>query len=217
MLLPVHSRKVKCAPRTSSRLTPCSRSMRRRRRWRRAVGAPAQWRGSSTIWRVAGSSWSAAASTPWSRPGRRQGAFTPDPMLVALAVRQDAVFAYHAALELLGVGHSAWNRSAVFTARRRASLSVGPSEIGFCEDPLPLRAAELRHLGTRKVERRGKILEVTGAERTLVEGLRRPALAGGLEELLESAGAFPTLDLELLHSVLERYDTARLWAATGWF
>jgi len=149
--------------------------------------------------------------------GAPSGAFTPDPMLVALAVRQDAVFAYHAALELLGVGHSAWNRSAVFTARRRASLSVGPSEIGFCEDPLPLRAAELRHLGTRKVERRGKILEVTGAERTLVEGLRRPALAGGLEELLESAGAFPTLDLELLHWVLERYDTARLWAATGWF
>lgn len=144
-------------------------------------------------------------------------AFSPDPMLVAVAVRPDAVFAYHAALELLGVGHSAWNRSAVFTARRRASLSVGPSEIGFCEDPLPLRTADLRLLGTRKVERRGKVLEVTGPERTLVEGLRRPALAGGLEELLQSAGAFPTLDLELLREILAHYDVARLWAATGWF
>lgn len=149
--------------------------------------------------------------------GAPSGAFTPDPMLVALAVRPDAVFAYHAALELLGVGHSAWNRAAVFTARRRAPLLAEPSEISFFEDPLVLRTAELRHLGTRKVERRGRLLEVTGPERTLVEGLRRPALAGGLEELLESAGAVPALDLELLHEILVRYDTARLWAATGWF
>jgi predicted transcriptional regulator of viral defense system len=150
-------------------------------------------------------------------PGVQAGVFVPDPMLVAATARPDAVFAYHAALELLGVAHSAWTRTAVFTTRRRAPLSLGPAEIRFIEDPLPLRTAALRHLGTRKIERQSHILRVTGPERTLVDGLRRPALAGGLEELLQSAGAFPSLDLELLRDILERYDTARLWAAAGWF
>src|SRR5947199_35528 len=46
---------------------------------------------------------------------------------------------------------------------------------------------------------------------------RRPPLSGGLEELVRSASAFPTLDLGLLGKVLQRYDLANLWAATGWF
>jgi predicted transcriptional regulator of viral defense system len=150
-------------------------------------------------------------------PGVQAGAFVPDSLLVAAKARPDAVFAYHTALELLGVAHSAWARTVVFTARRRAPLALGTAEILFLEDPLPLRTADLRRLGSRGVERQGSILRVTGPERTLVECLRRPALAGGLEELLESAAAFASLDLELLHEILERYDTSRLWAAAGWF
>lgn len=150
-------------------------------------------------------------------PGIQADAFVPDPPLVAAKARPDAVFAYHAALELLGVAHSAWTRTVVFTTRRRAPLRVGTAEIRFLDDPLPLRGADRRRLGSRSVERQGSILRVTGPERTLAECLRRPALAGGLEELVESAGAFVSLDLGLLREVLERYDTARLWAAAGWF
>jgi len=51
----------------------------------------------------------------------------------------------------------------------------------------------------------------------LVEGFSRPALAGGLEELVNSAAGFTTLDLELLEEVLRRYDMAKLWGAIGWF
>jgi hypothetical protein len=61
------------------------------------------------------------------------------------------------------------------------------------------------------------MLEATGPERTLVEGFRRPALAGGLEELVRSASGFPTLDLDLLEEILRRCGVANLWAATGWF
>src|SRR5665647_342026 len=106
--------------------------------------------------------------------------------------------------------------ASVYTARRRGRLALGSAEIAFLDDPLALRTDQARHLGTRKVERRGRILEVAGPERTLVEGLRKPALAGGIEELLQSTGAFPTFDLALLREILVRYDTARLWAATGW-
>ncbi len=72
--------------------------------------------------------------------------------------------------------------------------------------------------GTRKIERQGKLLLTTGPERTLVEGFRRPALAGGgVEELVTSASGFAVLDLELLEEILKRYGIANLWAATGWF
>jgi predicted transcriptional regulator of viral defense system len=60
-------------------------------------------------------------------------------------------------------------------------------------------------------------MEVTGPERTVVEGFRRPALAGGLEEFVRSASGFPTLDLDLLEAILRRYQVGNLWAATGWF
>lgn len=150
-------------------------------------------------------------------PGSTAAALHPDPLLVAAAARPDAVFAYHSALDLLGVAHSAWSATTVFTAHRRGRLALGGGAVAFFEDPQALRARELRHLGTRRVEHRGRLLVVTGPERTLVECLRRPALAGGLEELLLSAGAFPTLDLALLDDVLDRYDTARLWTAAGWF
>jgi hypothetical protein len=67
------------------------------------------------------------------------------------------------------------------------------------------------------VEHLGEVVEVTGPERTLVEGFRRPGLVGGLGELVASASGFPSLDVELLSAVLRRYSAANLWSATGWF
>ena len=72
-------------------------------------------------------------------------------------------------------------------------------------------------MGTLKIERQGKLLLSTGPERTLIEGFRRPAFVGGLEELVTSASGFAVLDLDLLDEILKRYGIANLWAATGWF
>lgn len=80
-----------------------------------------------------------------------------------------------------------------------------------------MRAANCRKLGLRRVEYRKKILQTTGPERTLVEGFRRPAEVGGLEELINSASGFAVLDIDLLQEILQCYDIANLWAATGWF
>lgn len=143
--------------------------------------------------------------------------YQPDPFLVAAAIRPEGVFSYHSALELLGAAHSVWNQCTLFAQQRRRPLALGATSLRFLDHPKPLRSSRRRHLGTRRVERRGRLLRVTGPERTLAEGFRRPDLVGGLEELVVSAAGFPTLDLELLEEVLRRYRVRSLWAAVGWF
>jgi predicted transcriptional regulator of viral defense system len=143
--------------------------------------------------------------------------FRPDPFLVAMAMHPNGIFSHHSALELLGAAYSVWNQCTLYVARRRRPLLLDGFAVRFLDSPLPMQTGSGKQFGTRRVERQGMLLEVTGPERTLVEGFNRPSLAGGLEELIRSAAGFTTLDLDLLEEVLRRYGLARLWAATGWF
>jgi predicted transcriptional regulator of viral defense system len=142
--------------------------------------------------------------------------FAPDPFLVAIASRPDAVFCYHAALELHGVAHSDWSRVTVFTSSPRPPLSLGHATVEFLPHPLPLQRRGLTLLGNDTLPYGRTSLLVTGPERTLVDGLRQPGRVGGLGELLDSVGSWTTLDFDLLAEVLEAYDQHNLWAALGW-
>ena len=150
-------------------------------------------------------------------PGDDTGKFRADPFLVGVALRPDAVFSHHSALELLGASHSAWNSVTLFSARRRTSLTADGMKFSIFQNPQQMNVSGETTLGTRRVERRGRFLVVTGPERTLVEGFRRPELVGGFEELVASAAGFAVLDVKLLLGILERYHTSRLWSAVGWF
>lgn len=143
--------------------------------------------------------------------------FQPDPFLVAVAARVDGTFSHHSALELLGAAHSTWNQCTLYTDKRRRPLKTGGMTIRFLDHPAALRGRVPVDFATRKVERQGKLLRVTGPERTLVDGFSRLDLVGGLEELVVSAGGFPTLELRILKEVLERYGVGKLWGAVGWF
>ena len=150
-------------------------------------------------------------------PGVRAQRFQPDAFLVAAAARPDAVFAYHSALELLGASHSEWTRFTVCTTRRRAPVVLGRFKIAFLEHPPGLKRSQQTSLGVRTLDREGRTLKVTGPERTLVDGFRRPDRVGGVGELVESASGFGVLNLKLLARLLEAYGEKSLWAAAGWF
>ncbi len=151
--------------------------------------------------------------------------FEADVFLAANAIRPDAVFAYHSALDLLGQGHSVWWTCTVCTDRRRPPVVLGRSTIKFLMRPPAVRqgteSASRRGnadtLWTTEVHRGGRTLRVTTPERTLVDGFRRLGLVGGLDELVESMDGFATLRPELLRNVLRAYDSKRLWAAVGWY
>ena len=151
--------------------------------------------------------------------------FEPDVFLAAAAIRPDAVFAYHSALDLLGQGHSVWWTCTVCTIRPRSPVVVGRNTINFLTHPPAIRrraqSASLRrkadHLWTSEVTRGERVLLVTTPERTLVDGFRELSLVGGLDELVDSMDGFATLKPELLIEVLSAYGSKRLWAAVGWY
>ncbi|MGH7565061.1 MAG: type IV toxin-antitoxin system AbiEi family antitoxin domain-containing protein [Gemmatimonadota bacterium] len=150
-------------------------------------------------------------------PGIDAESFDPDPFLVGRVVRPDAVFSYHAALQLLGVAHSDWSVVSLFTERRRRALASNAWRIEFSLHPATLRKGGKETKGVEDVRYRGPPLRVTGPERTLVDGFHSPEKAGGLEELVVSAAGFASLDFQMLLEVLQAYDRKTLWAATGWF
>ena len=130
-------------------------------------------------------------------PGVLVEQFQPDSIMVASAVRPDGIFSHPSALELLGAAHSMWNQCTIYVEKRRRPLRLNGRTILFLEHPGAM-SADSKQLGTVRVEQQGRLLRTTGPERTLVEGFRRPSLAGGLEELVRSASGFPTFDLDLI-------------------
>jgi hypothetical protein len=143
--------------------------------------------------------------------------FFPDGFLVAVAVREDAVFSHHSALELLGAAHSVWNVITVVTTRPRKALELEKQRILFLARPAPLVRASMPGLGLHGVDRLGQQLRVTGPERTLVDGFRDLRHVGGPPELVDSAAGFGVLDLDLLGQLLDVYSEKGLYAAVGWF
>lgn len=144
--------------------------------------------------------------------------FEPDPFLVAAALRPDAVFAFHSALQLLGTAHTTWHEVTAFSRAKRAGpMTLVTTWIRFLPHPRPLLRQGKENLGVVESRRGNRQLLFTGRERTLIDGFRQPRWVGGFEELEESAAGFASLDFELLRTVLEAYGSRRLFAATGWF
>ncbi len=150
-------------------------------------------------------------------PDSDPNTFQPDRYLVAAATRADAVFSYHAALELLGAAHSDWNVCTAFTETPRRPIPLRSVTIRFLPHPKALARKNKVSAGTSRTARGQATLRLTGPERTLLDGLRRPELAGGPAELVESAAGFGVLDLQLILELLRLYDEKLLWAAAGWF
>ena len=154
------------------------------------------------------------ASVP---PGVQPDSYQPDRFLAAAAMRPDAIFSHHSALELLGAAHSAWRLCTAYSTRRSQSFDLNGLELRFMSRPQRLVRCAASESGTRTVHRLDRELCVTGPERTLIDGFRRPDLVGGHAEFVESAAGFSVLELPLLFELLDAFRQKVLWAAVGWF
>lgn len=119
----------------------------------------------------------------------------PDPYLLAAKLRDDAVVAYHAALDFHGRAYSVWSRVQYLTAARVRPFAFRGIEYVGVQTPEPVR--NLPEFGggilTRPVA--GGTIRVTSLERSVVDLFHAPEHGGGWEEIWRSLEQIEFLDL----------------------
>lgn len=123
--------------------------------------------------------------------------FLADPYLVAAKITDDAILAYNTALQFYGFSHSHHNFRYYLTqdqfVRRFTFQGVTYQPVPH---PIHLKNAKKFDIGTTTVNREGVNIRITTIERTFVDALERPVLAGETEELWLSLENIHYLNIE---------------------
>jgi predicted transcriptional regulator of viral defense system len=142
---------------------------------------------------------------------------TVDPYLVATKLTDDAVVAYHAALQYHGKAYSVWQRFHYLTSARARPFSFRGMEF------LPVQAAvavrSLPRLGGGVVEKRhcGGTVRIATLERTLVDVLDAPDKGGGWEEIWRSLEMVEFFDLDAVTDYALKLGSSLTVARLGFY
>ena len=136
-----------------------------------------------------------------SPPGQGADAFpSADTFLIAARLAPDAVLAYHTALQLHGFAHSLREERTCLSQHKLVRpLRFAGVLYRAVSPPTALPTEDRMSLGVEIYDRQGLPVRATGLERTLVDLLDRPVLAGGWEEAWHSwEGVGVALDFAFL-------------------
>jgi len=140
----------------------------------------------------------------------------PNPLLVAGKCAPGALPAYHSALEAHGVAHTP-TRTVYFTATGRAAgFEVRGYRFRQVAPPRGGRHVPALAEYVSRVRSGDALVTVTDRERTLVDCLARLDLAGGLEELLRSAGGFTSVSAGRIAAYTRLLGSPTFTARAGW-
>lgn len=139
-----------------------------------------------------------------------------DPFLIAGRITEDAVLAYHTALDFHGTSYSVYNQ---FTFLSQQKIRPFNYQASFICLPFPQTLCEQNktHFEILTADRQGLNIKVTSLERTIVDVLDRPNYAGGWEEIWLSAAHFPILKLNKVIEYAFTLNNATTIAKLGFF
>jgi predicted transcriptional regulator of viral defense system len=129
----------------------------------------------------------------------------------------DAVLAYHTALEAHGKAHSVFERFHFLTSTRAKPLTFRSYRFESVRQPTALRRKHKEGFGVETLERSGMTFRVTTLERSLVDVLDRPALGGGWEEIWRSLESVEFFDLGKIVEYALLLKNATTVAKVGYF
>ncbi|MCK4727608.1 MAG: hypothetical protein KAT27_01670 [Desulfobacterales bacterium] len=129
-------------------------------------------------------------------PGVDPEARPLDPYLLAGKMTDDAVLAYHTALEFHGKAHSVHEQFLYLTKRAPRPVTFRSYRFRGVSVPKALHDKGQESFGLTVAERAGIDVRVTSLERTLVDVLDRPKLGGGWEEIWRSLESVEFFDLD---------------------
>jgi predicted transcriptional regulator of viral defense system len=150
-------------------------------------------------------------------PGVEAGSVAVDPFLVASRLAPDATIAYHSALELAGVAYTLYSTVWFLTSSHTRPVEFGGQSYRGVSYPKSLVEKRAEQFAVRTVDRSGLAVRVTSLERTLVDVLDRPDLAGGWEEAWRSLESIEYLDLDIVTEYCRFLGNATTAAKVGLF
>jgi predicted transcriptional regulator of viral defense system len=150
-------------------------------------------------------------------PGHDATRASVDPYLLASHLTEDAVVAYHAALQFYGKTYSVWRRFHYLTALRARPFSFQDQEFLPVQTPAALRRLKDWGGGLAEVRHAGGRVRVTTLERALVDLLDSPDKGGGWEEVWRSLEMVEFFDLDAVLQYAFKLGSALTCARVGFF
>ena len=145
-------------------------------------------------------------------------ASTPvDPYLVAAKMTEDAVLAYHTAMEFHGRAYSVHWKLVYVSAIKSLPLNFQAHVFRGAPVPSPLVEKGEAMFGVTRHNRSGVDIRVTNHERTLVDVLDRPDLTGSWEEVWRSLESVEFFDLDQVIEYTRLLKNATTAAKVGFF
>ena len=128
--------------------------------------------------------------------GHDPASFVPDPWLVAARLAEDAAIAYHSALQFHGRAYSVSSEYVFLSGQAVRSKEYRGCRFRRVAYPKALRTAGEEQFGVETADRQGLDVRVASLDRSLVDLLDRPDLAGGWEEAWRSLESVEYYDIE---------------------
>ncbi|MBB70826.1 MAG: hypothetical protein CMF50_00305 [Legionellales bacterium] len=139
-----------------------------------------------------------------------------DHLLIAGYMAPDAILSYHTAMEFHALAYSVSATVYFNSAEKIGQLICEYGQYQQISHPTGLQPDKL-FLETKLHDRLGMDIHVTSIERTLVDCLQRPELAGGWEEIWRSFESINYLDIPRLIDYALQLENATTVAKLGFF
>ena len=149
--------------------------------------------------------------------GSRAASLPVDPFLLAAKMTDDAVLAYHTALEFHGKAHTVTQEFLYLTKRAARPFTFRGQRFQGLSIPPALRVKKAEHFGVVTADRMGLDVRVTSLERTMVDVLDRPQFGGGWEEIWRSLESVEFFDLDAVIEYTLLLGNATTVAKVGFF
>jgi predicted transcriptional regulator of viral defense system len=143
--------------------------------------------------------------------------FRVDPFLVTARLTPDAVLAYHTALDFHGKAYSTFNEFYALSKQKARAFRFQSQSFRVVNFPVALVRDHAEEFSVQQIERAGLTVRVTPLERTFVDVLHRPDLAGGWEEVWRSLESIEFLDVEKVVHYAKLLRSSRVCAAVGFY
>jgi predicted transcriptional regulator of viral defense system len=140
-----------------------------------------------------------------------------DPFLVAAKMAEDAVLAYHTALEFHGKAYSSYSRLVYTSESRPQTTHFRSHEYTRVPVPHSLVTSHNALLSVVTQKRAGVAVHVTNLERTFVDILNRPDLSGSWEEIWRSLESIEFFDMDQVVDYVGLLGNATTAAKVGFF